>query len=94
MEELLWRGVFVSLWPDDWRLGLVWPTFGFAAWHLAPQVIHPAAMGTVPYVLASGVLGLCWGWVAWRTGSLRWSWLSHVITDSSGIRNALFFFRL
>jgi hypothetical protein len=94
MEELLWRGVFVSLWPHDWRLGLLWPTIGFATWHVAPQVIHPASMGIAPYVVASGVLGFCWGWVAWRTGSLRWSWVSHVITDSSGIGNVLFFFRL
>jgi membrane protease YdiL (CAAX protease family) len=91
MEELLWRGVFVSLWPEDWRLGLLWPTVGFAAWHFAPQIIHPAALGAFPYVLASGILGLCWGWVAWRTGSVRWSWLSHIVTDSSGVRNVLFF---
>lgn len=91
MEELLWRGVFVSLWPDDWRLGLAWPTVGFAAWHIAPQVIHPASMGVAPYVVASGVLGLCWGWVAWRTGSVRWTSLSHIVTDSSGIKNVLFF---
>jgi membrane protease YdiL (CAAX protease family) len=91
MEELLWRGVFVSYWPSDWRLGLLWPTIGFGAWHLAPQVIRPAAMGPLPYGASAALLGLCWGWVAFRTGSLRWTWLSHVVTDSSGIRNLAFF---
>ena len=36
-------------------------------------------------------LGLSWGWVAWRTGSLRWVAVSHFFADASGIRNALFF---
>ena len=43
------------------------------------------------YVVAATSLGLSWGWVAWRTGSLRWVSVSHVFTDGSGIRNALFF---
>jgi hypothetical protein len=36
-------------------------------------------------------MGLSWGWVAQRTASLRWVSLSHLLTDASGIRNALFF---
>ena len=48
-------------------------------------------MGPVTYVVAATSLGLSWGWVAWRTGSLRWVSVSHVFTDGSGIRNALFF---
>jgi membrane protease YdiL (CAAX protease family) len=90
-EELLWRGVYPDLWPDDPRLGWVWPAIGFGAWHLAPQAIHPASMGRARYAVASTALGLSWGRVAWRTRSLRWTTLSHVITDASGIRNARFF---
>lgn len=67
MEELLWRGVYISDWPDDWRLGVVYPSLG------------------------SIVIGLCWGWVAHSTHSLRLPWVSHAVTDSSGLRNALFF---
>ena len=91
LEELLWRGVYISLWPANPWLGWVWPAFGFGLWHLAPQVIHPSAMGPVTYVVAATSLGLSWGWVARRTGSLRWVSVSHVFTDGSGIRNALFF---
>jgi membrane protease YdiL (CAAX protease family) len=91
LEELLWRGVFFSLWPSNPWLGWVWPAIGFGLWHLAPQVIHPSAMGPAAYVVAATALGLSWGWVAWRTGSLRWVSVSHVLTDGSGIRNALFF---
>ena len=90
MEELLWRGVFVSLWPRNWLLGLAYPAIGFGMWHLAPQIIHPGA-SPLGFAIGSIVMGMCWGWVAWRTGSLRWTTLSHVFTDGSGLRNAAFF---
>jgi membrane protease YdiL (CAAX protease family) len=91
LEELLWRGVYITLWPRNAWLGWVWPALGFGAWHLAPQVIHPSALGPLVYVVSATALGLSWGWVAWRTGSLRWVTASHFITDGSGIRNALFY---
>jgi hypothetical protein len=48
-------------------------------------------MGPAPFVIASLALGMSWGWVAFRTGSLRLVGISHVLTDGSGLRNALFF---
>jgi membrane protease YdiL (CAAX protease family) len=91
LEELLWRGVFISLFPRNPWLGWLWPAIGFGLWHLAPQVIHPSSMGALGYVIAATALGLSWGWVAYRTGSLRWVSVSHFLTDGSGLRNALFF---
>jgi membrane protease YdiL (CAAX protease family) len=91
LEEMLWRGVYVTLWPRNPWLGWLWPAVGFAAWHLAPQVIHPSALGSGVFVAASFSLGLSWGWVAFRTGSLRLVSISHVVTDGSGIRSALYF---
>jgi membrane protease YdiL (CAAX protease family) len=91
LEELLWRGVYVTYWPKNAVFGWIWPAIGFGAWHFAPQVIHPSSMGPLVYVISATVLGLSWGWVAWRTGSLRWVSVSHVLTDGSGLRNALFF---
>jgi membrane protease YdiL (CAAX protease family) len=70
---------------------VVRPATGFGAWHLAPQVNHASTMGPMVYVLSATALGLSWGWAAWRTGSLRWVGASHVLTDGSGLRNALFF---
>jgi membrane protease YdiL (CAAX protease family) len=71
--------------------GWIWPALGFGAWHLAPQVIQPSSMGSPAYMTAASLLGLSWGWVAYRTGSLRWIGVSHVLTDGSGIRNARYF---
>jgi hypothetical protein len=41
------------------------------------------------------VLGACfisfgYGWVAWRTGSRRWTTLAHMATDAMGIGAAFF----
>lgn len=93
MEELLWRGVFVNYWPRNFMWGVLYPSVGFGLWHLAPQIIHPAA-NPLAFAVGSIVIGLCWGWVAWRTRSLRATTISHIFTDGSGLRNALFFLPL
>ncbi len=87
-EELLWRGVFVALWPEDPVRGWLWPAVGFGAWHLAPQVCRPSPMGRMRYAGASLLLGLSWGRVAFDARSLRPALLSHLLTDGSGIENA------
>jgi hypothetical protein len=90
-EEVLWRGVYITLWPRNPWLGWIWPAVGFAAWHFAPQVVHPSSMGPGVFVMASFFLGLSWGWVAFQTGGLRLVSISHIFTDGSGIRSALYF---
>jgi hypothetical protein len=66
-EELLWRGVFVELFPDDVARGAVWPLIGFTLWHLAPQVILPSA---VPAGCRSRGIGLQRDRVARRGAAL------------------------
>lgn len=58
LEELMWRASYTQLWPDNFLLGYIWPAVGFAAWHLAPQLIHPSAMGPRSYLVATLLLGL------------------------------------
>jgi membrane protease YdiL (CAAX protease family) len=91
LEEALWRGVYITYWPDDPWLGVVWPALGFGAWHAAPQVIHRSPMGTTRYVIAATALGLSWGWTAWRSRSVRAVLASHAVTDASGVGNARYF---
>jgi membrane protease YdiL (CAAX protease family) len=86
-EELLWRGLPITAFPDSaWR-GWLLPATGFTLWHLAPL----AAMrrwSRAPGVLAGAALiGFGYGWVAWRTRSLRWTIPPHLLTDASGIRS-------
>lgn len=89
-EELLWRGLFVAAFPDDPVRGWLWPAVGFTAWHLAPLSVRPARRGTPAFLLATALIGAGFGWVAWRTRSLRWTLPPHVATDACGLRAARF----
>ena len=87
LEEVLWRGVYVRMFSGQVGWGYLYPSLGFALWHLAPQAVHPTAMpgGVAAFIAGALFLGLCWGWVAWRTGSIRWTVVSHVLTDFLGL---------
>jgi len=87
LEEVLWRGAYVRLFPGRLFLGYIYPTLGFAIWHLAPQSVHPITMpgGVAAFIAGAIIMGACWGWAAWRTGSIRWSVVSHVMTDFLGL---------
>jgi membrane protease YdiL (CAAX protease family) len=78
-EEILWRGVYIKLFPEDKLWGFAWPTLWFAIWHYAPGSISP---WTNVWVLMAGALGLgaCVGWLAMKTDSVRWSMISHTLS--------------
>jgi uncharacterized protein len=79
-EEALWRGLYNQVFPGDWLRGLVLPSIGFAFWHIAPQLIFPSDRGIFPFVLSTFFLGLAYGWIAFRTGSARWTAISHSLS--------------
>jgi membrane protease YdiL (CAAX protease family) len=91
-EETLWRGTFRRLFPDRILLGHLYPAVGFALWHYAPQSVFPnrAPGGGHSLVAVAGAFGLLWGWLVQRTGSLRWTTLSHLLLDFSGLGARLY----
>ena len=76
-EEILWRGVYARAFPNRPFLGLIYPSIGFALWHISPQLVMPAEGSVFPFVISTFFLGLVYGWAAYRTGSARWTALSH-----------------
>ena len=86
-EEILWRGVYVRLFPDNVWLNMVYPSLMFGLWHIAPQAARPSRMpgGMVSFVLYAVVLGLSYAYYARRTGSIRWCTVSHIIHDTLGL---------
>jgi len=66
---------------------------GFAVWHFAPQSVfpNPRPGATVSLVVAAGIVGLMWGWVAHKTKSIRWTTLSHILFDFSGLGGRVYF---
>ena len=92
-EELLWRGVYVREFSGKLFMGYLYPAFGFAIWHLAPQAVHPISMpgGVLAFIFGAFFVGACWGWVAWKTNSIRLSIFSHVLTDFLGLGATIYF---
>lgn len=91
LEELLWRGLYIHFFPGRAFLGFIFPTAGFALWHLAPQVVHPAIFGLWVLVGIAALMGACWGWAAYRTGTIRWTTVSHILFDFAGLGAFLYF---
>lgn len=78
-EEILWRGLYVRLFPHNPWLGILYPSFGFALWHFAPQTVFPAE--NVPgFVVSTFFLALPYGYIAYRTGSAWWTAVSHSLS--------------
>lgn len=86
-EEVLWRGVYVRLFPQHISLNTLYPSIMFALWHLAPQavVVNPSPGGAASFVFYSLVLGLSYATHARKTGSIRGATLSHCIHDILGL---------
>ena len=88
-EETLWRGLPVTVFPDDALRGWLWPTAGFVAWHLVPLSAGAADSRTMRRVVGgSALVGVVNGWIALRTRSLVAVGIAHAVTDSCGVRAA------
>jgi len=91
-EEILWRGVYIRLFPDNVWLGCIYPAVMFGLWHVAPLSIarSTAPGGTLGFVLYAIFLGLAYGIYAWKTGSIRDTTLAHIAHDTLGLSGFLF----
>jgi len=86
-EELLWRGVYLTLFPDNWWLNVIYPSVAFGLWHLCPLSALPSHYpgGAATFVAYSIALGLSYATCARRTRSIFWCTVSHCIHDSLGL---------
>jgi uncharacterized protein len=82
MEELFWRGMYIRLFPGRLVAGWLYPAALFALWHIAPTSIRGSA---IVLVGAAAYLGLVYGWVAYRTGTIRYTILAHILLNAMGL---------
>lgn len=83
-EEILWRGLYVKTFPNKVILGLIYPSIGFAIWHISPQLVFPSEggiIGIMIFIISTFFLGFCYGWVSYKTSSIKWNALSHSINS-------------
>jgi membrane protease YdiL (CAAX protease family) len=77
-EEILWRGLYVKTFPENMWLAILFPSVGFALWHLVPLSVFSEGNKWM-FVLSTFFLGLAYGFIAYRTGSAKWTAISHSI---------------
>ena len=77
-EELLWRGVYMELFPDRIFFRIVWPGICFALWHYAPGSVS-ANSNTLALIVGAGLFGFLLAFLAKRTGSTWWCAVAHVL---------------
>ncbi|MGD9379324.1 MAG: CPBP family intramembrane metalloprotease [candidate division WOR-3 bacterium] len=77
-EEILWRGVYMSLFPRRIFYRMIWPAFWFALWHYAPGSVSPNS-NVVGLIVGSGLFGLYLAFLAKKTGTIWWCIVAHTL---------------
>lgn len=83
LEEMAWRGGFLGTFRDKPRLGFWLGWALFTAWHIPLALSHDIVFdgGALALVGGASALGLFWAWIAWRTGSVFYVSLAHMLTN-------------
>lgn len=83
LEEMAWRGGFLGTFRDKPRLGFWLGWALFTAWHIPLALSHDIVFdgGALTLVGGASALGLFWAWIAWRTGSVFYVSLAHMLTN-------------
>jgi hypothetical protein len=77
-EEILWRGVYLTLFPDHLFLQIIWPSLWFGLWHYAPGSISQEG-NPFSLMTASVFLGLLLSFLGWESQSIFWPVLAHTL---------------
>lgn len=85
-EELYWRGLFMKHFPDKVLWAYLYPTIFFGLNHIGfgwlKGIEYPGGF----WVMLGGstVLGFLWGWVSWKSKSILFTTIAHVLTNFFG----------
>lgn len=77
-EEVLWRGVYMILFPESILYRIIWPTIWFALWHYAPGSLSPNS-NIMGLIIGSGLFGFYLAFLAKKTNTLWWGILAHTL---------------
>lgn len=76
-EEVLWRGVYLKLFPDNLFFRMIWPSIWFALWHYAPGSVssgNPARL-----IIGAGMMGLYLSYLTKKTNTVWWAIVVHTL---------------
>ncbi|MGD8813072.1 MAG: CPBP family glutamic-type intramembrane protease [Anaerolineales bacterium] len=77
-EELLWRGVYMEIFPNNILWRIIWPSIWFALWHYVPVSIAPDG-NILGYIIGSGLMGFYLSLIARKTGTIYWTIIAHAV---------------
>jgi len=78
-EELLWRGIYMKLFPNNLWLRIAWPSIWFGLWHYAPGSISPDNEHILGLIIGSVFLGFYSGFMVKITNTIWWSIIIHTV---------------
>jgi membrane protease YdiL (CAAX protease family) len=77
-EELLWRGLYLCLFPDSILFKMVWPSIWFALWHYVPGSVSSGG-NVLGLMIGSGLMGFYLSFLAHKTGTIWWAIVAHTL---------------
>lgn len=77
-EEVLWRGVYMKLFPNSLLFRIIWPGIWFALWHYVPGSVSPNG-NVIGLMLGAGLFGFYLSYLAKKTGTIWWSIIAHIL---------------
>lgn len=77
-EEVLWRGVYMNLFPGRNFYRIIWPSIWFAIWHYAPGSVS-SNTNVVGLMIGAGMLGFYSSYLAKKTDTIWWSIMVHTL---------------
>lgn len=77
-EEVLWRGVYMQLFPENYFFRIIWPSTWFALWHYVPGSVSPSG-NVIGLIIGAGFLGFYSSYLAKWTNTIWWSIVAHTL---------------
>jgi hypothetical protein len=77
-EEILWRGMYMELFPDRIFFRIIWPSIWFGIWHYAPGTATPGG-NVMGLMIGSTLFGFYLSFLAKRTNTLWWTIVAHIV---------------
>jgi len=79
-EELLWRGVYTRVFPNNIFLRMFWPAIWFGLWHYIPVSINNHEIsGLVGMMIGPLMMGLYLSYMTHKTNTIWWAIVFHTI---------------
>jgi membrane protease YdiL (CAAX protease family) len=79
-EELLWRGVYYKLFPNNLFFRMIWSSVWFGIWHFVPVSINNNELtGLIGMMIGPILMGLVLSYMTKKTNTLWWSMLAHTL---------------